>query len=113
MDYNLNGKVFRSVSNTSNGEVSDETRFHYRQAGAIVTADYSGGGIVAGQLIAKVLDDGRLDMRYQHLNERGEFMLGKCISSPWRLPDGRMRFREEWQWLSGDGSSGSSEVEEV
>lgn len=113
MEYNLEGKVFRSVSNTDNGEVGADTRFYYRQAGDIVSADYRGGGIVVGHLIARVLADGRLDMRYHHLNDKGDFMLGKCLSTPERLPDGRLRFKETWQWLSGDMSSGSSEIEEV
>ena len=113
MEYNLEGKVFRSVSNTGNGEVGADTRFHYRQAGDIVTADYSGGGILVGHLIATVLADGQLDMRYHHLNDKGDFMLGKCLSTPERLPDGRLRFKEQWQWLSGDMSCGSSEIEEV
>ena len=111
--YNLDGKVFRSISNTGNGDVGADTVFHYRQAGEIVTADYSGGGIVVGHLIATVLADGQLDMRYHHLNDKGEFMLGKCLSTPERLPDGRLRFKEKWQWLSGDMSSGYSEIEEV
>lgn len=113
MEYNLDGRVFRSVSNTDNGDVGAETRFRYRQTADIVTADYSGGSIVVGQLIAKVLAGGRLDMRYHHLNDKGEFMLGMCISTPERLPDGRLRFKEAWQWLSGDLSSGHSEIEEV
>jgi hypothetical protein len=113
MEYNLEGKIFRSVSNTDNGEVRADTRFHYRQSGDIVTADYSGGGILVGHLIARVLAGGQLDMRYHHLNDRGDFMLGKCLSTPQRLPDGRLRFSEQWQWLSGDMSSGSSEIEEV
>ena len=113
MRYNLEGKVFRSVSNTGNGEVGADTRFHYRQTGDIVTADYRGGGIQAGHLIARVLAGGQLDMRYHHLNDKGDFMLGKCLSTPERLPDGRLRFKEQWQWLSGDMSGGFSEIEEV
>lgn len=113
MPFNLDGKIFRSVSNTDNGDVSSRTRFHYRQSANVVTATYSGGGIVVGHLVAKMLDDGRLDMRYHHLNDRGDLMLGTCQSTPERLPDGRLRFKEHWQWLSGDGSSGYSEVEEV
>ena len=113
MHYNLEGKVFRSVSNTDNGDVDARTLFHYRQAGDVVTADYSGGSIVVGHLIARVLADGRLDMRYHHLNDEDQFMLGKCLSTPERLPDGRLRFHEAWQWLSGDQSSGESEIEEV
>lgn len=113
MEFNLDGKVFRSVSTTDNGDVGAETLFQYRHTADIVTADYSGGRIVVGHLIARMLPGGRLDMRYHHLNDTGEFMLGTCISTPDRLPDGRLRFREEWHWLSGDRSSGFSEIEEV
>lgn len=113
MNYNLDGRVFRSISNSGSGEVSAATLFRYRQRGDVVTAEYSGGTIVAGHLIAKVLPNGELDMRYHHLNDRGELMLGTCRSTPKRLPDGRLRFTERWQWLSGDLSSGQSEIEEV
>ncbi len=113
MNYNLDGKVFRSVSNTANGEVGAETIFQYRQSGNVVTATYSGGEIVSGHLIAKVLANGQLDMRYHHLNRNGDFMLGQCVSTPRRLADGRLGFSEQWQWLSGDRSSGHSEIEEA
>lgn len=110
---NYHNRVFRSVVNTDNGEANADTRFHYTQEGDIVTGSYSGGGIVKGHLMAKVLPDGSLEMRYHHLNQQGEFMLGKCFSRPEVLPDGRIRLHEEWQWLSGDGSKGHSVVEEV
>ncbi|MBX3000848.1 MAG: hypothetical protein KF893_20165 [Caldilineaceae bacterium] len=113
MDYNLNGKLFRSVSNSENGDVDSATLFYYHQRGEVVTARYVGGSIVEGHLIAKMLPDGQLDMRYHHLNTTGEFMLGRCLSTPTLLTDGRLKFSEEWQWLSGDGSSGRSEIEEV
>lgn len=113
MQYNLDGLVFRSVSNTPNGEVGEATRFYYRQIGDVVTATYQGNGIVEGHLIAKVLVTGQLDMRYHHLNAHGEFKLGTCLSTPERLEDGRLRFHEEWQWLTGDMSSGRSIIEEV
>lgn len=113
MTFNFDGKVFRSISNTANGEVGAETLFRYRQSGDLVTATYQGGDIVAGQLIARIQPNGQLDMRYHHLNARGELMLGKCLSTPQLLPDGRIRCTEHWQWLSGDRSSGVSEIEEV
>ena len=40
-------------------------------------------------------------------------MLGKCLSTPELLSDGRLKFKEAWQWLSGDMSSGYSEIVEV
>lgn len=113
MIYSVDRKVFKPVSNTGSGEVDSETRFYYRQFGNIVTATYEGGNIAAGQLIAKMLPNGQLDMRYHHVNTKGELMLGTCLSTPRRLPDGRLAFTEEWQWLSGDQSSGRSEIEEV
>jgi hypothetical protein len=111
--YDLDGRVFQSVSNSRNGDVNGETRFHYRQAGDLVTATYRGGPVVEGHLIARMLPDGSLDMRYHHLNDRGELMLGTCRSTPERLPDGRLRFHEHWQWLAGDRSSGRSIIEEL
>ena len=112
MNYNLEGKKFRSVSNTGSGEVSGDTVFHYHQDGNIVWADYEGGDIVKGHLIANVLTSGQLDMRYHHINRRGEIMLGKCLSTPTLMSDGKLRFSEEWEWLSGDMSSGQSEIVE-
>jgi len=106
-------KTFRSVTNTSNGEVSNETLFHYHQQDKVVWAEYAGGGILKGFLIAVVLESGLLDMRYEHVNTQGELMTGRCSSTPENLPDGRIRLYEQWQWTSGDESSGSSIVEEV
>lgn len=52
MNYNVEGKIFRSITNTENGEVGAETLFFYRQTGKLVSAEYHGGTIVAGHLIA-------------------------------------------------------------
>ncbi len=109
---NYNKKTFRSISNTPNGEVSGDTIFHYVQTGNIVTATYAGGGIAEGHLIALVDEMGNLDMRYHHVNLQGVLQTGICRSVPEMLPDGRIRLQETWQWTSGDGSSGSSVVEE-
>jgi len=94
-NINYNGKTFKSVSNTDNGEVSAETIFHYSQQGNIVTATYSGGGILAGSLIAVVDEQGVLDMRYQHVNDRYELMTGTCVSTPEVLENGKIRLHEE------------------
>ncbi|MFM7532702.1 MAG: n-acetylglutamate synthase [Rubrivivax sp.] len=108
----LDGKLFRAVANTANGEVDGQTVFRYAQSGDIVTALYSGGPVVQGQLLAIMGDNGELDMRYHHLNREGQFKIGMCRSVPTWLPDGRIRFDESWQWLSGDQASGRSAIEE-
>ncbi len=117
MKINYDKRIFRlntnSGSNSANGEVSAATVFHYHQQGDIVWATYSGGAIRFGTLVATVDATGCLDMRYQHVNERGELMTGQCHSSPTILTDGRLRLREHWKWTSGDHSAGVSEIEEV
>ncbi len=110
MQYNLEGKIFRSVSNSDNGEVGADTVFHYHQSGNIVSAEYSGGDVVTGHLIANVLPGGQLDMRYHHINRDGEIMIGKCLSTPEITAAGKLMFKERWQWLCGDRSSGYSEI---
>ncbi|MEI6411831.1 MAG: n-acetylglutamate synthase [Bacteroidota bacterium] len=110
---NYHNKQFRPISNTENGETSAETLFLYQQIGNILTCTYSGGKIIAGHLIGLVDEAGNIDMRYHQVNESGALMTGFCHSKPEILPDGRIRLHENWQWTSGDGSSGSSILEEV
>ena len=110
---NYHNKTFRSVSNTSNGDVGNETFFYYQQQDYIVTAHYSGGSVVKGQLIAIVDEAGHLNMRYQHINTDGKLMTGLCHSTPEILPNGKLRLHESWQWTCGDLTSGTSVIEEI
>lgn len=110
---NYNGKKFRPIQNTENGETSEETVFHYMQDGNILTSSYSGGKIKQGHLIGIVDDDGNIDMRYHQVNVDHELMTGRCLSKPEVLDDGRIRLHESWQWTSGDQSTGTSIIEEI
>lgn len=110
---NYDNKKFASVENSETGEVTSETVFHYHQNQGLVWAEYSGGEVVFGSLIARVCESGSLDLRYQHLNKQGELMTGTCYSTPEILEDGRIRLHEKWQWTSGDLSKGESIVEEI
>ena len=105
---NYNGRTFISKSNSENGEVNGDTLFRYRQNGHILWADYSGGEIVKGQLIGNVSADGALDFHYQHVNQNGNVRIGKCHSVPHILEDGKLELHENWQWLNGDMSFGTS-----
>jgi hypothetical protein len=111
MDYN--GRVFRSVANSAGGDVGGETTFQYRQQGEVVWATYSGGAVRFGTLVAKVDGGGSLDMRYQHVTVDGAFKTGRCRSRPERLPDGRLRLLESWEWTDGAQGRGESIIEEV
>lgn len=109
---NYNNKFFKPVSNTENGETSNETSFHYKQEGNILTSEYSGGKIVKGHLIGLVDGAGNIEMRYHQVNEKGELMTGFCTSKPEILASGKIRLHETWQWTSGDLSKGNSILEE-
>ena len=111
LDYDA--RVFRSVANSDGGDVNDQTTFHYRQRDNVVWATYAGGAVVFGTLLAQVDDSGNLDMRYQHVSVDGSFKSGRCQSRPERLPDGRLRLHERWQWTDGAEGQGVSIVEEV
>ncbi len=113
MEINYNGRRFRSVNNSANGEVGSDTVFDYHQDGSVVWATYGGGAIRFGTLIAVAGEKGGLDMRYQHVNAEDELMTGTCASQPEVLADGRIRLHERWRWTSGDGSEGASVVEEI
>lgn len=107
-----NNKIFKPVSNTENGETSNETLFHYKQENNILTSEYSGGKIVSGHLIGLVNDKGEIEMRYHQVNDKGELMTGVCTSKPEILENGKIRLHETWQWTSGDLSKGNSILEE-
>lgn len=113
MTINYNDKFFKAVSNSENGEVDESTIFHYRQTDDLVWGTYQGGQVQFGTLVAKVLPDASLEMRYSHVNLNGEMMTGECRSIPELLKDGRIRLNEKWQWTCGDCSEGESTVEEL
>ena len=83
----------------------------WRQEGTTVTARFAGGPVVAGFLLGTVGPGGVIDAAYGQLLSDGTVQAGRCTTSPSRLPDGRLRMREEWQRT--DGSAGVSYLEEV
>ena len=109
---NYNNKKFRPISTTENGETSNETLFHYKQTGNMLTAEYSGGKIKYGHLIGLVDELGNITMRYHQINDNDELMTGICFSTPEILENGKIRLHENWEWTSGDKSKGTSIIEE-
>jgi hypothetical protein len=108
----LNGKAFRATSNSENGEVSSATVFKYFEEDGLVWAEYFGGDILKGNLIGKRDDDGSLDLRYQHVNQRGEIKTGICRSQVDEDSNGKIRIKEKWKWTCDDYSEGESEIVE-
>lgn len=106
----LDGRTLRGVENEG-GEVGSETLLRFEQDGERLTARYDGGGVVAGFLLGS-LTDGRWDVRYVQLHEDGETATGHSVGRVERLPDGRVRVTDEWEWESKPGG-GRSVLEEV
>ncbi len=93
IDYN--DRIFRSVSNSPNGEVSNETVFHYKQHGYLITANYSGGNISDGSLSVTEDENGNLNMRYHHFNNQGEFTTGVFFLKPEMIPNGQIKLHDK------------------
>jgi hypothetical protein len=110
---NYNNKTFRSIANSESGEVNEETIFQYQQNSFLVSATYSGGGILFGHLIGLADSNGVMDIRYHHVNDEGELRTGICHTTPEVLPNGLIRLREKWKWTNGDESMGESILEEI
>lgn len=110
---NYNGRKFRPISNTENGEVTNDLIFEYHQNGSILYCDYAGEKIQKGFILGIVNASGVIDMTYQQINTKNELRTGKCTSTPEIMENGKVRLREEWQWTNGDLSSGTSILEEL
>lgn len=109
----LDNRVFVPVENTENGVVSGKTRFHFWQQGIVFYADYFGGDVREGHIIGQFNEDGAGDMLYHCLTTNRELKAGKAIAKFSKLPDGRLSMALEWQWISGDASTGQSRYEEI
>lgn len=110
---NYNNKRFRPISNSENGETSEETIFHYVQNGNVLSSTYAGGKIKIGHLLGIVDELGKIDMRYHQINTDGVLMTGTCSSVPELMENGKIRLYESWKWTSGDFSEGKSIIEEI
>lgn len=110
-EWSYDGRTFGLVENSANGDNRPGVSFQYHQRGNRVWADYQGGDVRFGSLVARVEPNGQLDMRYQHWAPGG-MRTGRCRSTPEWVADGRLRLHEEWQWTNGDGTTGRGIIEE-
>lgn len=110
-DIPLDGRTLAGVANADAGEVDPDTRFEFEQDGDRLTAEYAGGAIEAGHLLG-TFDGRQWDVRYVQRNADGETATGHSVGVATRLPDGRVRIEDEWEWESRPGG-GESVLEEV
>ena len=111
--YNFNNKKFVLVENSENGQVNTETIFEYQQQVNLVTANYKGGSITYGKIIA-ILDNDRLDMLYQCVTTENELKAGKAIAKISKNENGKIILDLDWEWLNvANAEKGKSRYIEV
>lgn len=106
--FNFDNKLFSLVENSENGTATSKTIFEYKQEENLVTADYHGGGIKYGKIIARLEHD-TLDMRYQCFTETGELKAGKATAQVSFTAKNKLKLKLNWEWLDGGNAKGVSE----
>lgn len=106
--FNFNNKKFALIQNSDSGQVNSETIFEYKQVGNLVTADYFGGTIRYGKIIATLKDD-ELNMLYQCLTTDNELKAGKALAKISLTNTGKMSLHLNWEWLTNGNEKGTSE----
>jgi hypothetical protein len=110
--FDLNNKKFVLIQNSEKGEVNSETIFEYQQDGNLVTADYSGGTIRYGKIIAEINGD-KLNMLYQCLTTDNQLKAGKALAIISLTEEGKMKLTLDWEWLTNGNDKGKSEYIET
>jgi hypothetical protein len=111
-EYNFNNKTFVLLQNSIAGEVTTQTIFKYQQTGNLVTADYTGGSILYGKIIA-LLNGNHLEMLYQCVTTENELKAGKALAAITLNTEGKIKLSLNWQWLTGKNETGESEYIEI
>jgi hypothetical protein len=94
-EIDFNKKTFSLLENSEKGTVNSDAVFTYTQKGNLVTADYSGGTVVYGKIIAR-LKEMELDMLYQCLTTSNELKAGKAIAAISFSENGKIKLRLQW-----------------
>jgi hypothetical protein len=110
--FDFNNKKFALIQNSENGQVNTETIFEYKQNGNLVTADYFGGTIKYGKIIADLQGD-KLSMLYQCITTENELKAGKAIAQISVSENEKINLKLNWEWLNNGNDKGTSEYVEI
>ena len=111
-DFNFVNKRLTLTQNFESGQVNSETVFEYKQQDNLVTADYFGGTIKYGKIIADLKED-ELNMLYQCLTTDNQLKAGKAIAKISMTDKGKIKLRLNWEWLTNGNEKGVSEYIEI
>jgi len=106
---NLKGKTFRAVSNSAQGSVGTNTKMQFISDKGVVAAKYKGGTIVRGHVLGRRISESEIELLYLSATVSGEVKAGKAHAKFTLGEDKKLHMHMDWQWLTGDHSSGQSE----
>ncbi|MGC4892316.1 hypothetical protein [Micromonospora sp. DT31] len=108
--FNYDDRLFVSVDHAGDDA---PLRGHYHQRGDLVWAEITGGPVRHGSLAGTCDSEGVVRFAYLEVLTDGTIVVGECVSRPERLPDGRIRLREQWRRHGPRPDSGVSVIEEA
>lgn len=108
--FNFNNKTFSLIENSELGKANSKTVFKYKQEGDLVTADYHGGTIKYGKIIAH-LKENKLHMLYQCITTNNELKAGKAIADISITQNNKIKLKLNWEWLDKDEKGVSEYIE--
>ncbi|REH00834.1 hypothetical protein [Flavobacterium aquicola] len=111
-NFNFDNKKFALINNSETGQVNPDTIFEYKQKDNLVTADYYGGTILYGKIIAD-LKDNELHMLYQCITTDSQLKAGKAIAKITLTDNGKIKLNLDWEWLTSVNEKGKSEYIEI
>lgn len=111
-EINFNNKRFELIQNSENGQVDTDTIFDYKQDGNLVTADYYGGSVKYGKIIAE-LNGEKLNMLYQCFTTDNQLKAGRAIAQITTTLEDKIKLSLDWEWLTNSNEKGKSEYIEI
>nr|WP_320119511.1 hypothetical protein [uncultured Marinifilum sp.] len=110
--FDFNKKKFSLIENTESGKVNSDTVFEFYQKDDLVTANYFGGTIKYGKIIA-LLNGNKLNMIYQCVTTDNELKAGKAIADISLNENEKIKLNLRWEWLNKANEKGTSEYLEI
>ena len=111
-NINLDGKRFKLLENTSNGQVHEETIFYYSQTENKFKAEYHDDNIIYGSIVGHINSHNDIYMTYHCILANGEVKIGEA-SAIATLQKSKIKLSLNWKWLKGADGHGVSEYLEI
>lgn len=108
---NLSNKVFELVDN-KDGLAGNKTKMVFDSASNPYKATYTGENIQCGNVLV-TSNNKEMNMIYHALTGHGELVAGKAIVHLSVGGSNKLKMELNWQWLTGDLSSGTSQWVEI